>query len=137
MVGRLAVSSVPATSREPRRRGDRHTRDGAGADRPTVARSTRGARAARRWDGNAAYALGAAHLPRESRGATFGLLSTGMMVGGGLSPFVAGLLAAVDIRLVFIVGGGVYALSAIVSLRLPRPPSTAAEEATLRDAAPA
>ena len=84
-----------------------------------------------------AYALGAAHLPRESRGATFGLLSTGMMVGGGLSPFVAGLLAAVDIRLVFIVGGGVYALSAIVSLRLPRPPSTAAEEATLRDAAPA
>lgn len=74
-----------------------------------------------------AFTMGSRYLPQESRGASFGLLSTGAMVGGGLSPVVAGVIAAYGLRWVYVAGAGLYAVSCLVALRLPR---GAAAEAT-------
>ncbi len=66
-----------------------------------------------------AFTIGSHHLPRESRGASFGLLSTGSMVGGGLSPVVAGAIATASLRWVYVTGAFLYVLSGLVALRLP------------------
>ncbi len=66
-----------------------------------------------------AYTIAARLLPVESRGAGFGLLSMGLLIGGGLSPFAAGGIAAVNIRLAFVAGAVLYALAALFALRLP------------------
>lgn len=66
-----------------------------------------------------AFTLGNQLLPRESRGASFGLISTGSMVGGGLSPVVAGAIATVSLRWVYITGAVLFAVSALIALRLP------------------
>lgn len=66
-----------------------------------------------------AFTLGALLLPRDSRGASFGIISTGSMVGGGLSPVVAGAIATASLRWVYITGALLFALSGLVALRLP------------------
>ncbi len=66
-----------------------------------------------------AFTLGNQLLPRDSRGASFGLISTGSMLGGGLSPVVAGAIATVNLRWVYITGAVLFAASALIALRLP------------------
>ncbi len=66
-----------------------------------------------------AFTLGNQLLPRDSRGASFGLISTGSMLGGGLSPVVAGAIATVNLRWVYITGAVLFASSALIALRLP------------------
>jgi MFS family permease len=84
-----------------------------------------------------AFTVGSRHLPRESRGASFGLLSTGSMVGGGLSPVIAGVIAGASLRAVFVTGAVLYVLSGLVALRLPREDAAAfaGEQPETRDAA--
>ncbi|MBA2364118.1 MAG: MFS transporter [Chloroflexia bacterium] len=67
-----------------------------------------------------AFTIASRHLPQNSRGASFGLISTGSMVGGGLSPVVAGVIAAASLRYVFLTGAVLYAVSVLIALRLPR-----------------
>jgi MFS family permease len=84
------------------------------------------------------YSVGSRRLPEESRGASFGLLSTGSMVGGGLSPFISGAIAAVHLRLVFALGVVVYAAACLVALRLPSKEEAETEEGqTLSPSRPA
>lgn len=66
-----------------------------------------------------AYSVATKFLPEASRGAGFGLLSTGSLVGVGLSPFVAGLVGAVELRLVFMMAAVLYAGALLLALRLP------------------
>lgn len=67
-----------------------------------------------------AFMVASRHLPHDSRGASFGLISTGSMVGGGLSPVVAGVIAAASLRYVFLTGALLYAVSVLIAMRLPR-----------------
>jgi DHA1 family multidrug resistance protein-like MFS transporter len=61
----------------------------------------------------AAYTAAGRVIPAGARGAGFGLLSTGSLVGLALSPVVCGLLAATSIRAVFILD--VFALLAVAA----------------------
>ncbi len=75
-----------------------------------------------------AFSLGSRLLPNETRGASFGFLSTGAMVGGGLSPFLAGGIAALNLRFVFLAGAVFYLVCSLIALRLPSPSPTVDEE---------
>jgi MFS family permease len=75
-----------------------------------------------------AFTVASRHLPHDSRGASFGLISTGSMVGGGLSPVVAGVIAAASLRYVFLTGALLYAISVLIAMRLPRTDAEPAEE---------
>jgi MFS family permease len=61
----------------------------------------------------AAYTAAGRVIPAGARGAGFGLLSTGSLVGLALSPVVCGLLAATSIRAVFMLD--VFALLAVAA----------------------
>lgn len=64
----------------------------------------------------AAYAAAGRVIPAGARGAGFGMLSTGSLVGLALSPIVCGLLAATSIRAVFVLDGvALLAVTAAVS----------------------
>ncbi|MDQ3653629.1 MAG: hypothetical protein M3457_00935, partial [Chloroflexota bacterium] len=60
-------------------------------------------------------------------------------VGGGLSPVVAGVIAAASLRYVFLTGAVLYAVSVLIALRLPRTkaePQESLTAATTRAPAP-
>jgi MFS family permease len=52
-----------------------------------------------------AYALGAAIVPGENRGAAFGWLALGVQVGTAASPLVTGAMAAVSLPGAFVLDG--------------------------------
>ncbi len=64
----------------------------------------------------AAYAAAGSVIPPAARGAGFGLLTTGSLIGLALSPIVAGFLGATSIRAVFVLDTvAMLALAGIVS----------------------
>ncbi len=57
-----------------------------------------------------ALTMGGLALPREVQGTGFGLLSAATLLGGAVSPLVAGALATINLRSVFVVDTLVYAV---------------------------
>ncbi len=80
----------------------------------------------------AAYTAAGAVIPEEARGAGFGLLTTGSLVGLALSPIACGLLGTLSLRAVFVLdtialllmAGLVTRLMVIVPLTPTAPPAT-------------
>jgi DHA1 family multidrug resistance protein-like MFS transporter len=73
------------------------------------------------------YSLGAAIVPPEDRGAAFGWLGLGLQVGTAASPLVTGVLAAVNLRGVYVFDGALaWGAAALLAFRArglrPRPP---------------
>ena len=67
-----------------------------------------------------AYTAGGNALPAAVRGTGFGLLTSASLTGLALSPIVAGLLGALDIRVVFVVDAlAMGALAIVASRRMP------------------
>jgi MFS transporter, DHA1 family, multidrug resistance protein len=66
----------------------------------------------------AAYTAAGAVIPPEARGAGFGLLSTGSLMGLAISPIVCGLLATQSLRAVFVLDVVALLLVAGLVLRL-------------------
>jgi MFS family permease len=66
----------------------------------------------------AAYTAAGAVIPPEARGAGFGLLSTGSLMGLAISPIVCGLLATQSLRAVFVLDAVALLLVAGLVLRL-------------------
>jgi DHA1 family tetracycline resistance protein-like MFS transporter len=80
----------------------------------------------------AAYTAAGAVIPVEARGAGFGLLTTGALIGLAISPIVCGLLGTLSLRAVFVldmfalllVAGIVRKLMVIEPLTATSPPAT-------------
>ena len=66
----------------------------------------------------AAYTAAGAIIPAHSRGAGFGLLSTGSLVGLASSPIICGLLGTLSLRAVFVLDTVILVLLALVVRRL-------------------
>jgi DHA1 family multidrug resistance protein-like MFS transporter len=66
----------------------------------------------------AAYTAAGAIIPAQSRGAGFGLLSTGSLVGLASSPIICGLLGTLSLRAVFVLDTVILVLLAFVVRRL-------------------
>jgi len=66
----------------------------------------------------AAYTAAGAIIPAHSRGAGFGLLSTGSLVGLASSPIICGLLGTLSLRAVFVLDTVILVLLAILVRRL-------------------
>jgi DHA1 family tetracycline resistance protein-like MFS transporter len=67
-----------------------------------------------------AYTGAGAVIPGEERGSGYALLSSTLMLGGSAGPVVAGLLAGISLRAVFVFNIGVYAVLFLVTTRYAR-----------------
>jgi MFS family permease len=66
----------------------------------------------------AAYTSGGSVLPGDSRGAGFGVLTSASLAGIAISPMLAGLLAGVSMRAVFVCDAVALLLVALSVTRL-------------------
>jgi MFS family permease len=65
------------------------------------------------------YTIGGRAAPTELRGTSFGFLAMSALLGGAVSPTVAGALARVDIRGIYVLDAGLFvALAALVAFAL-------------------
>ena len=73
----------------------------------------------------AAYTAAGAVIPAEARGAGFGLLSTGSLIGLATSPIICGLLGTLSLRAVFVLDTVALLFVAGLVRRLMAMPPTA------------
>jgi DHA1 family tetracycline resistance protein-like MFS transporter len=66
----------------------------------------------------AAYTAAGAVIPPDGRGAGFGLLSTGSLLGLALSPVICGLLGTLSLRAVFVLDAFILVLAGGLVRRL-------------------
>lgn len=59
-----------------------------------------------------AYGLGSSLIPIERRGTAFGVLATGAMLGGALSPVAGGLVGAYSLRAAFLLNAVIFLIGA-------------------------
>ena len=80
----------------------------------------------------AAYTAAGAVIPPEARGAGFGLLTTGSLIGLATSPIICGLLGTLSLRAVFVLDTvALLFLAALVRRLMVTPPApTTAPPAT-------
>jgi DHA1 family multidrug resistance protein-like MFS transporter len=69
-----------------------------------------------------AFAAAGDVIPEDERGSGYSLLSSTLMLGGSCGPIVAGLIAGISIRAVFLFNIGVYGVLLLTAARyLPKP----------------
>ena len=77
-----------------------------------------------------------ARVPAKSKGAAFGVISSATLLGTAVSPIVTGALAGLDLRLVFLLNGALYAV-ALVGVARQATRATPAGPAVTRTPSPA
>ena len=60
------------------------------------------------------YTMGGLAVPPEHRSAAFGFFSGAALFGGSVSPAIAGLLVRWDLRGIYYLGAGIFAILALV-----------------------